>query len=177
MCLVGILVLVSSDFACGVVSCLAVFAGNDSYELPFNVGTGGQPWAPVSPPPSGCPHSSPIVPPPLNSSPTLAPVSTPSSPSLRSSPSPPTRPYLPPHRRQVRGTRSSPTSSTPSLTLGDANSRKDNSLPYSRCQRAVPRNREQRLHMESQRMFRTLVKEYGLEAAQGAFEQAVTDLG
>jgi len=49
-------------FACGVVSCLAVFAGNDSYELPFNVRTGGQPWAPVSPPPSGCPHSSPVAP-------------------------------------------------------------------------------------------------------------------
>jgi len=26
-------------------------------------------------------------------------------------------------------------------------------------------------------MFRTLVKEYGLEAAQGVFEQAVVDLG
>ena len=26
-------------------------------------------------------------------------------------------------------------------------------------------------------MFRTLVKEYGMEAAQGAFEQAVVDLG
>jgi len=26
-------------------------------------------------------------------------------------------------------------------------------------------------------MFRTLAKEYGLEAAQGAFEQAVVDLG
>ena len=49
-------------FACGVVSCLAVFSGHDSYELPFNVGTGGQPGAPVSPPPSGCPHSSPVVP-------------------------------------------------------------------------------------------------------------------
>jgi len=91
----------------------------------------------------------PSFPSPLNSSPTLAPVSTPSSPSLRSSPSPPTRPYLPPHRRQVRGTRSSPTSSTLSSTLGDANSRKENSLPYSQRQRAVPRNQEQRLRMES----------------------------
>ena len=83
------------------------------------------------------------------------------------SPVPPTQAYLPPHRRQVRGTRSSPTSSTPSSTLGDVSSCKENSLPYSRRQRATPRNREQQLRMESQQMFWMLVKEYGMEVAQG----------
>jgi len=62
-----------------------------------------------------------MLPSPLNSSLTLVSASTPLSPSLRSSPSPPPCPYLPPHRHQVCGTRSSPTSSTPSLTLGDVN--------------------------------------------------------
>jgi len=119
----------------------------------------------------------PTLPSPPNSSPTLVSASTPLSPSLRSSPSPPTRPYHPPHRRQVCGTRSSPTSSTPSLMLGDVNSRKENSLPYSQCQQVTPWNREQRLRMESQRMFRTLVKEYGMEVAQGAFVQMVRELG
>ena len=99
------------------------------------------------------------------------------SPSLRSSPSPPTRAYLPPHHHQVHGTRSSPTSSTPSLTLGDVSSRKENSLPYSCRQRATPRNQEQRLRMESQWMFWALVKEYGMESAQGVFEEVVRELG
>ena len=67
----------------------------------------------------------------LSSSPTLVLALTPLSPSPCSSPSPPTCPYLPPHCCQVRGMRSSPTSSTPSLTLEDINSCKDNSLPYS----------------------------------------------
>jgi len=164
-------------FACGVVSCLAIFAGDASFELPFDVGVRSEPGAPFPPPPSRCERSPPVAPLSSNTSPTLVLVSTPLSPSLHSSPSPPTRAYLPPHRRQVRGMRLSPTSSTPSSTLGDVSSRKENSLPYSRRQRATPRNREQRLRMESQRMFRTLVKEYGMEAAQGAFEQAVADLG
>jgi len=45
-------------FACGVVSCLAVFAGDASFELPFDVGVGSQPGAPFPPPPSRCGGSS-----------------------------------------------------------------------------------------------------------------------
>jgi len=41
-------------FTCGVVSCLAVFAGDVSFELPFDVGVGSQPGAPFPPPPSRC---------------------------------------------------------------------------------------------------------------------------
>jgi len=33
-------------FACGVVSCLAVFAGDASFELPFNVGAGSESGTP-----------------------------------------------------------------------------------------------------------------------------------
>jgi len=46
-------------FACGVVSCLAVFAGDASFELPFNVGAGSESGTPFPPPPSRCEHSSP----------------------------------------------------------------------------------------------------------------------
>jgi len=93
------------------------------------------------------------LPSPPTTSPTLVLVLTPTSPSLHSSPSPPTHWCLPPHCCQVRGTSSSPTSSTPSLTLGDANSQKENSSPYSQHQRATPQNWEQRLRMQSQQMF------------------------
>jgi len=41
-------------FTCGVVSCLAVFAGDVSFELPFDVGVGSQPGAPFPLPPSRC---------------------------------------------------------------------------------------------------------------------------
>ena len=46
-------------FACGVVSCLAVFAGDLSFKLPFNVGTGSKSGTPFPLPPlfrivSGC---------------------------------------------------------------------------------------------------------------------------
>jgi len=41
-------------FACGVVSCLAVFAGDVSFELPFNVGAGSESGTPFPPPPSRC---------------------------------------------------------------------------------------------------------------------------
>jgi len=41
-------------FACGVVSCLAVFAGDASFELPFNVGAGSESGTPFPPPPSRC---------------------------------------------------------------------------------------------------------------------------
>ena len=50
-------------FACGVVSCLTVFAGDVSFELPFDVGVGSQPGAPFPPPPSrygGSPSSAPL---------------------------------------------------------------------------------------------------------------------
>jgi len=46
-------------FACRVVSCLAVFAGDVSFELPFDVGIGSQSGAPFTPPPSRCGPSSP----------------------------------------------------------------------------------------------------------------------
>ena len=46
-------------FACGVVSCLAVFAGDSSFKLPFDVGAGSEPGAPFPLPPSRCPHPSP----------------------------------------------------------------------------------------------------------------------
>jgi len=118
-----------------------------------------------------------ILPSPLSSSPTLVSALTLMSPSLCSSPSPPTHHYLPPHRRQDCGSRSSPVSSIPDSTWGKGSSRKENSSPYSPRQRATPWNREQRLRMESQRMFRALVKEYGMESAQGAFEEAVRELG
>jgi len=101
-------------FACGMVSCLAVFAGDTSFELPFNVGAGSKSGTPFPLPPSRCECPLPTLPSPPNTSPTLVSVST-------------------------------------------------------------PRNREQRLRMESRRMFRMLVKEYGMEVAQGAFEQAVVD--
>jgi len=35
-------------FACGVVSCLAVFAGESSVDLPFDLGAGSEPGAPLS---------------------------------------------------------------------------------------------------------------------------------
>jgi len=41
-------------FACGVVSCLAIFAGDASFELPFNVGAGSESGTPFPPPPSRC---------------------------------------------------------------------------------------------------------------------------
>jgi len=41
-------------FSCGVVSCLAVFAGDASFELPFNVGAGSESGTPFPPPPSRC---------------------------------------------------------------------------------------------------------------------------
>jgi len=46
-------------FACGVVSCLAVFAGDASFELPFNVGAGSESGTPFPPPPSRCECSPP----------------------------------------------------------------------------------------------------------------------
>jgi len=46
-------------FACGVVSCLAVFAGESSFEPPFNVGTRSESGAPFPPPPSRCSGPSP----------------------------------------------------------------------------------------------------------------------
>jgi len=46
-------------FACGVVSCLAVFAGDSSFEPPFDVGTRSEPGAPFPPPPSQCSGPSP----------------------------------------------------------------------------------------------------------------------
>jgi len=49
-------------FACGVVSCLAVFAGDTSFELPFNVGVRGEPGAPFPPPLSRCEHTPPDTP-------------------------------------------------------------------------------------------------------------------
>ena len=49
-------------FACGVVSCLTVFAGDVSFELPFDVGVGSQSGAPFPPPPSRCKHPSPDAP-------------------------------------------------------------------------------------------------------------------
>jgi len=49
-------------FACGVVSCLAVFAGDISFKLPFDVGVGSQPGTPFPPPPSRCECSSPNTP-------------------------------------------------------------------------------------------------------------------
>ena len=134
-------------FTCGVVSCLVVFAGmspsNSPSMLELEASLGLLSL-------HHCLDTSiplPMLPSPPNYSPILVLASTPLSPSLRSSPSPPTCPYLPPHCHQVRGTRSSPTSSTPSSTLGDVNSRKENSLPYSRHQQATPRNQEQRLSL------------------------------
>jgi len=49
-------------FACGVVSCLAVFAGDTSFELPFNVGAGSESGTPFPPPPSRCERSPPDAP-------------------------------------------------------------------------------------------------------------------
>jgi len=49
-------------FTCGVVSCLAIFAGDVSFELPFNVGVGSQSGAHFHPLPSRCEHSSPNAP-------------------------------------------------------------------------------------------------------------------
>jgi len=49
-------------FTCGVVSCLAVFAGDASFELPFDVGAGSQSGAPFPLPPSRYEHSSPNAP-------------------------------------------------------------------------------------------------------------------
>jgi len=49
-------------FACGVVSCLAVFAGDASFELPFDVGVRSEPGAPFPPPPSRCERSPPVAP-------------------------------------------------------------------------------------------------------------------
>ena len=48
----------TQHFACGVVSCLAVFAGDTSFELHFDVGAGSQSGTPFSPPPSRCKRSS-----------------------------------------------------------------------------------------------------------------------
>ena len=49
-------------FACGVVSCLAIFAGDVSFELPFDVGVRSEPGAPFPPPPSRCERSPPVAP-------------------------------------------------------------------------------------------------------------------
>jgi len=49
-------------FTCDVVSCLAVFAGDVSFELPFDVGVGSQSGAPFPPPLSRCEHPSPDAP-------------------------------------------------------------------------------------------------------------------
>jgi len=54
-------------FTCGVVSCLAVFAGELSVDLPFNLGIGSEPGAPL-PSPSFGEES---LPSPPTSSPTL----------------------------------------------------------------------------------------------------------
>jgi len=49
-------------FACGMVSCLAVFAGDALFELPFNVGVGSESGTPFPPPPSRCERSPPVAP-------------------------------------------------------------------------------------------------------------------
>jgi len=49
-------------FACCVVSCLAVFAGDVSFELPFDVGAGSESGTPFPPPPSRCERPSPDTP-------------------------------------------------------------------------------------------------------------------
>ena len=49
-------------FACGVVSCLAVFTGDASFKLPFDIGAGSQPGAPFALPPSRCERPSPDAP-------------------------------------------------------------------------------------------------------------------
>jgi len=49
-------------FTCSVVSCLAVFTGDASFELPFNVGAGSQSGTPFPPPPSRCECPSPDAP-------------------------------------------------------------------------------------------------------------------
>jgi len=49
-------------FTCGVVSCLAVFAGDASFELPFDVGVRSEPGAPFPPPPSRCKRPPPVAP-------------------------------------------------------------------------------------------------------------------
>jgi len=49
-------------FTCGMVSCLAVFAGDASFELPFDVGVRSESGAPFPPPPSRCEHPSPDAP-------------------------------------------------------------------------------------------------------------------
>jgi len=49
-------------FTCGVVSCLVVFAGDASFELPFDIGAGSQPGTPFAPPPSRCECPSPDAP-------------------------------------------------------------------------------------------------------------------
>ena len=171
-------------FACGVVSCLAVFAGDSPFELPSmleleaSLGLFSLRHHLDAPVPLLSPSfEEGILPSPLSSSPTLVSALTLTSPSLHSSPSPPTHRYLPPHRRQDRGSRSSPTSSIPDLTRGQDSCRKENSSPYSRRQRATPRNPEQQLRMQSRQMFWLLVKEYGALAAQEAFEGVVRDLG
>jgi len=46
-------------FACGVVSCLAVFAGEPTFDLPFDVGAGGEPGAPFPPSSTGFRHPTP----------------------------------------------------------------------------------------------------------------------
>ena len=164
-------------FTCGVVSCLAVFAGDASFKLPFNVGAGSQSGTPFPPPPSRCERSSPDAP--LSSqffSNTGVGIDSPKSlPLLLSHSSHSSLPSSP--SSSGSWDEIEPHSAHPSPTLGDANSRKENSLPYSQHQRATPQNREQQLRMESQQMFWMLVKEYGMEVAQGAFEQTVRELG
>jgi len=49
-------------FTCGMVSCLAVFSGDISFELPFDVGAGSQSGTPFPPPPSRCERPSPDAP-------------------------------------------------------------------------------------------------------------------
>jgi len=83
-------------FACGVVSCLAVFAGDASFELPFDVGVRSEPGAPLPPPLSRCERSPPVAP--LSSkyfSDTGVGINSLES-LPHSSPSPPIRAYLPP---------------------------------------------------------------------------------
>jgi len=46
-------------FACGVVSCLAVFAGDSSFELPFNLRGGSEPGTPIPLSATGFPYPTP----------------------------------------------------------------------------------------------------------------------